>query len=234
MEASKYDIIDRFLNNELTPAELAEFDKQIQQDEDLAEMLAFQLGLRKSRQAESRKQVRVSLDAQLPPVQPVRALYRPYLVLAAAVATLMIMIYGLSQFFGEKPPPLLSEAETENTLQHILERDAVAFQTMGAPDGKALLEAKYADYLRQSNACELIDLSYYAGVYSLLVKSDFPAAVAQLTCAKGFREDVPLLLVIAYCGAGDTEAARDLVQTQHIPVDSLPTGVVHALQLSAP
>jgi hypothetical protein len=234
MEGSKYDIIDRFLNDELTQEELETFDRQLQEDEDLAEMLAFQLGVRKSLQEEKRRQVRAELDAQLPPVESVRYLFRPYMALAAAVVALLFLIYGLSQFWGEKAPPLLSEAESQQEVQRILERDAVEFQTMGTTGGIALLEAKSAAYLAQSNACEFMDLSYYAGVYSLLVASDYAAAITQLTCAQGFREDVPRLLLIAYCGAGDIQAARDLILTHGMAIDALPPGVSRLLQLSVP
>jgi hypothetical protein len=77
-----------------------------------------------------------------------------------------------------------------------------------------------------------MDLSYYAGVYSLLIQKDFGAAIQQLTCALGFRDDVPRLLVIAYCGAGNTDAARDIIRDQDIPEASLPVGVFSRLQLS--
>ena len=229
MELSKYDIIDRFLNGELTPEELAAFDQKIQQDEDLADMLAFQLSLRKSIREEKHEEIRETLDAMLPPTQKGRYLFMPYSAIAAAIAALVLMVYAFNQFWGEKDRPLLSEAEAQQETGRILNRDAAEFQTLGGAAGILRLKEKHADYLAHRHRCDLIDLSYYAGAYSLFVEQNFAAAVQQLRCAEGFRPDVPRLLVIAHCGAGDIEAARALVSAQGISLDSLPRGVVERL-----
>lgn len=227
MNEDKTERLSRFLDNDLSPAELQSFEQELQSDEALRSMLALHLQLKASGKAQQRQQLASLLDEALQ-TTPLRVQsFRPMLwKIAASLLFLVVAWWGLKTWTSEEE--VLTGAAGEKMYQAIMTRESAALTVAGEGN----MEQMRKLLQQKPDPCNYKDLCYFVGVHELLQRRDYDKAIQLLRCTEApanngrhFREDVPVLLVIAYTSSGQLESARQLVSQYGMDKSRLPDGV---------
>ncbi len=227
MNEDKTERLSRFLDKDLSPAELKSFELELQSDENLRTMLALHLQLKAAGKAEQRQQLASMLDEALKtaPLQ-VRSV-RPILwKIAASLLFLAVAWWSIKTWTSQEP--VFTQAEGAKIYQEIMARESSTLTVAGEGN----IETMRAALQEKPDPCNYKDLCYFVGVYELFQQRNYEKAIVLLRCTEApanngrhFRADVPVLLTIAYAASGQAESARQLIAQYSVDQSLLPLGV---------
>jgi len=227
MNEDKIERLSRFLDNDLSPEELQSFDQELQSDEALRSMLALHLQLKASGKAAQRQEVAALLDEALETTSLRVQSFRPMLwKIAASLLFLVVAWWGIKTWTSKED--VLAVAAGEKMYQAIMTRESAALTVAGEGN----IEKMRTLLQQKPDPCNYKDLCYFVGVHELFQRRDYDQAIKLLRCTEApanngrhFREDVPVLLVIAYTSSGQIASARQVITQYNLDTSRLPAGI---------
>jgi len=231
------ELIERFLNEELSTAELAGFDKKVQSDTAFAKEVGKQVSLRQALQ-EQRKEEIIALTGQSKPyVEPPNNFSKYWRGLGLVL--LIVAGYFGYQFWQQKQ----LESERKQELERVIQRERPNLEVAGNNwrlkiangDYKAALNDLEAEIAQSSEPCFDKEIHYYSGILLCYVQENYALATKRLECALenspniSLLKDVPIHLAYSLVHSGEIKGAQNLVFQQKIDPNILPESVRNQL-----
>lgn len=230
-EDRKKELSERFLREELSEKEAAELSDALEEDEDFAGQLDFDLKLSAAMRHERMK----NLEAEY---QRGRGKARRKNLLRAGFLVLLLIIVGYAVYRamdGDKLP--FTPQEGREMMEDIIaanERKKIIGVTAGDEDWRSpLMKMDYSaaiEALRSQmvgkQPCQDPVVSYFAGNIEFYVNRTPQAAATFFNCAlitNRFAEELELTRILLELSEGNLEEARDLFTATGWPLDTLPS-----------
>lgn len=233
MDQADHDIIQRYLNQEMSSEERAAFDRSLQTNDDLAKLLAFEIATRKAAKANRLKEIDSMVEEYGKPKSLNQGLWK----YAAMIAFLVVA--GLSYYFWpSENTEILMQKKDEIALDKIIENSEDELDVAGSGMAGLLVDKKYTeaaielrDFLdlkktQGLNPCDYRTENLYLGSISLYHTKKYDDAVAYLRCAERntkpddwYYTEVGKYLTTAYIRLGAMTDARRMMEKHNLRID---------------